>query len=319
MNRSEVRLDALGFPIPQTFDNLARGGAVLPETADNVSTTRVPRRSGRGTFAIRAFLVMVAIGAGVMALVRAELGEPLSRAIAEWLASHAGTKQAEDDLDGALRDLDRAIAWSDKSPTIFALRGQVRLEKGDLVGSLADFNKLVSMVPHSSRAYELRSASLQRLKRHQDAVRDLSQAVEMRHRDPHLLNARAYTRAIGGMELEQGLEDIELAIRLEGENPHYLDTRGYLLFLLGEHNRALADLDQAVAQAEQDDRSGFMLAGHAHRSRMLAREKRLREQNLAVIYHHRGQVHEEMGHDELAQSDLRRSAALGYNPEAGVY
>jgi tetratricopeptide (TPR) repeat protein len=315
MNPSDVRLDALGFPLPYGFDD-------LPSRAAKSTDPQAPvpsRKRARGTFTIRLMLVMVAVGAGVMALVRAELTEPVSKAVAEWLASHATDKHAADDLDGALRDLDRALAWSDKSPAIFAMRGQVRLEKGDVVGSLADFNKLVSLVPHSSRAYVLRSASLQRLERHEDAIRDVSQAVQLHSSDGNLLNARAYTRAIAGQELDQALADIEEAIRLEGENSHYLDTQGYIRYLMGQHDRALADLDRALAIDQDDVLPGFLLSGHPHRARMLAREKRLNEQNLAVMYHHRGQIHEALGNLEQAQSDLRRGDALGYNPAAGVY
>ena len=171
--------------------------------------------------------------------------------MAQWLAQHAYQKQAADDLDGALRDLDRALGWSDKSAQIYALRGQVRLEMNDLEGGLADFNKVVSMEPTSSDAYELRSMSLQRLERHEEAIHDISQAVQMRRSDPNLLNARAYTRAIAGLELNQALEDIQLAMRLEGENSHFLDTRGYIYFLLGEYDQALADTDRALEMARR--------------------------------------------------------------------
>jgi hypothetical protein len=149
MNPTNVRLDAHGFPIPPTF-----GGS------QPVDSSEKPRRMARGTFTVRVLLVIVALGAAVMALVRAELGEPMGMAVAEWLARHAYQKQVADDLDGALRDLDRALAWTDKSPDIYALRGHVRLEKGDVPGSLADFNKVISLMPTSSQAYEWRSLSL---------------------------------------------------------------------------------------------------------------------------------------------------------------
>ena len=80
-----------------------------------------------------------------MAVVRAELGTPVSRAIADWLAGHGQQKLYTDDLDGTMRDLDRALAWNDKSPAIFALHAQARLERGDLQGSLADFNKSIEL------------------------------------------------------------------------------------------------------------------------------------------------------------------------------
>ena len=84
-------------------------------------------------------LFALAIGMAIMAFA-GTWRSPLSTAVAQWLASHADQKQAADDLDGTARS-GSALAWSDKSPAIFALRGQVRLEKGRLEGGLADFNK----------------------------------------------------------------------------------------------------------------------------------------------------------------------------------
>jgi tetratricopeptide (TPR) repeat protein len=309
MNPSDnIRLDALGFPIPRTFEDVQ--AAATP-----------PRKPTPGTRTVRVVLVALAIGAAVMAVVRAELGEPVGKAIAEWLASHGERKFLTDDLDGASRDLDRALAWSDKSPVIFALRGEVRKEKGDLLGSLADFNKSIDLAPNASKLYVLRAVVLQRLERHEDAIRDVSQAVRLhRSTDPLLLNARAYTRAIAGQELDAALDDINRAIDMEGENSHYLDTRGYIYFLQGDYQRARTDLDKALKIAENSvPLPGFIFAGDPQRQRMMARDKRIHDQEMAVIYHHSGQIHEKLGNAAEAEADLRRGDQLGYNPAAGVY
>lgn len=308
MNPTDVRLDAHGFPIPPTI-----GGS------QPVDSSEKPRRMGRGTFTIRVLLVIVALGAAVMALVRAELGEPMARTVAGWLAGHAFEKQAADDLDGALRDLDRALAWTDKMPEIFAMRGQVRLENGDVPGSLADFNKVISMWPASSDAYEWRSMALQRLDQHDEAIRDINKAIELRPAEPNLLNSRAYVRAIANQDLKEALADVEKALSMEGENANFLDTRGYLYFLLGDTDRALADLDRALKITEQQAPRAVFMGNHPHRGRVLARAIRRHEYAMAVMYHHRGQVHKSLGHDDLAEADLRQGDALGYNPAAGVY
>ncbi len=308
MNPADVRLDALGFPIPPTFDGIAEPVESKP-------------RARRGTFTIRLLLVALAVGAGIMALLRAELAEPFSDSVGQWLANHAAQKYEADNLDGALADLDRAVAWSGKSPAILMMRSQVRLEKGDLVGSLADCNRIVTLAPRSSRAYEQRSRVLQRMERHEDAIRDISQAVSLRRTsDPRLLNARAYTRAIAHCELDAAYEDIQKAIGSEGENPEYLDTRGFIYFLKGEYSLALADLNKALEiAAENFGMQGFFLGGDHRHLRMRARDRRIYEQSMAVMYHHRGEIYDKLGNAELAQADLSRGDELGYNPEAGVY
>jgi tetratricopeptide (TPR) repeat protein len=323
MNPSDIRLDALGFPIPRTFDDL--------QTLSTPSGTP-PRKPSRGTRTVRVALVALAVGAAIMAVLRAELGEPAGKAIAQWLASHGARKYDADDLDGAARDLDRALAWSDKSPVIFELRGQVRLEKGDLLGSLADFNKTIDLAPHSTEPYVARAMVLQRLERHEDAIRDLSQAIRL-HRNSdvpllryapytrsELLNSRAYTRAIAGLELDAALADIDRAITMEGENAHYLDTRGYIYFLLEDYHRANEDLEKALKIAEDNEPlPGLIIAGDTPRQRRLARVKRQYDQALAVIHHHSGQIYEKLGDVAKAEAHLRQGDRLGYNPAAGVY
>ncbi|HEY1603497.1 MAG TPA: hypothetical protein VGG64_28095 [Pirellulales bacterium] len=308
MNPADVRLDHLGFPIPPTFP-----GAMPPDAT--------PPKLGRGVFTIRVLLVVVAVFAGAMALVRAELVDPFGKTVAEWLASHADLKYDSDDLDGAERDLDRALAWSDRSPAIFALRGQVRLEKGNLQGSLADFNKLVGLIPNSSQAYVLRSAALQRLERHDDAIRDMSQAVSLRRStDPRLLNGRAYTRAIAGKELAEALEDIKEALAIEGENSHYLDTQGYIRFLQGDCEAALVDLNKALDLADTGAPwRALFVDNDPVRQRIFARRRRMRDHDLAVMFHHRGQIYEKLGDSIKAAADLQQGDELGYNPAAGVY
>jgi tetratricopeptide (TPR) repeat protein len=304
MNPSDIRLDSLGFPIPPTFGASPAAAEAAP-----------PRRYR--TFTIRALLVLVAAGAAIMALVRADVGEPLTRSVAEWLANHAEQKHDVGDSEGALRDLDRAVAWSDKSPAIYLLRGQILLEKGDLRGSLADFNRLVNLAPKVYQTYLLRARVLQRLERHEDAIRDASQAVRLRP-SAEMLNERAYTRAIAGLELEKALEDIKQALAEEQDNLNFLDTRGYIYLRRGQYAQALDDLDKAVEMTRKNPPfAGFPFAGNdPRRRRAIARDY---QHGLAVMLHHRGEVHEKLGHAELAEKDLLEGDALGYNPAKGVY
>ena len=112
MNPSDVRLDALGFPIPRTFDDLQ---AAAPRRY------AASRRTGTRTMRV----VLVALGrrrrrhgGGACRAGRAGRQE---RSPSGWPVT-AQQKYDTDDLDGASHDLDRAVAWSDKSPVIFGAR-----------------------------------------------------------------------------------------------------------------------------------------------------------------------------------------------------
>ena len=66
--------------------------------------------------------------------------------------------------------------------------------------------------------------------------------------------------------------------------------------------------------------AAFLLTGiNRVATRMLARAKRRYENILAVMYHHRGQVHEKLGNSKQAEADLRQGDVFGYNPAVGVY
>ena len=91
-------------------------------------------------------------------------------------------------------------------------------------------------------------------------------------------------------------------------------------YLRGDYDQARADLDKALLLAEED-RSLVRLTFEedSPRARMIARLHRFREQELAVIYHHSGQIHDKLGNAAAAEADLRQGDKLGYDPDAGVY
>ncbi|HEY2838110.1 MAG TPA: hypothetical protein VGJ26_03105 [Pirellulales bacterium] len=308
MNPSDVKLDKLGFPLPYGFDAKP---ASEPQPESNVAK-RVAR----------IVLILMAIGAGAAAISKAKLGEPIRQSIAEWLVQGAMRNLMLDDVDAALRDLDRAIAWCDVSPDIYKMRGQVRLEKQDLEGSLADFTKITELSPHDAEACLMRATALQRLQRHDEAIAEVTKAIKLHGEfSATLLNSRAYFRALAGTELDEALEDVERALDREHDNAAYLDTRAYILFLKGDHGKALIDMNRALMLTERRRFSpGRMaMARDPETSRMLARQKRASDHEVAVMYHHRGQIQQALGNEAQAEIDLRRGDRLGYNPAEGVY
>lgn len=327
MNPYDIPLDAHGFPIARTFDDVPRPAAnvaanLAADTAatDSEATLQPLPKPHRAGHLVRHALVIVAIFAAVMAISRSRLGQPIGRAVAGWLARHAVQKFEAEDIDGALVDLDRAIAWSGSSPEIFFLRGQLRMEKGDLQGGLADFNKLVELAPDVSDAYVLRARAFQRMKNHDAAIRDVTHAISLhRNLDPDLLNTRAYTRAIAETELDEALEDIDRALKIEGENASFRDTRGYILLLQGKSQEALDDLNLAIETENARTPQNLFFRGDRRAERRVARLNREHTQALAVMYHHRGQAREQLNESALAEEDFRRAVEMGYDPEKGVY
>lgn len=337
MNPPSNKVDKHGFPIPPSFDDGPSPG---------------PKAAGFGFRVWRWGLVLVFVGLLIGAAFRTRLVDEGRQMMAGWLTDRAEKKFRLGDLPGALDDANRAASLAPDDSEVRMLRAELRLESGDVAGSLDDYNQLVRLAPKFAQAYLGRSIVLQRLNRHREAIDDLTKAIELgRDGDPTPLNNRAYARAIAGVELEEALADVQQAldtvernlqqIELAMGNNHramsrhvlllyaaqrgakaaYLDTRGYLFYLLGRYQEAQSDLDTALELAEErkqrelawlDSAAGY---GPAARDR---HERRL-DQELAVMYHHRGQLHEKLGNQEQAQADLERGDKLGYNPAEGVF
>ncbi|HJT31168.1 MAG TPA: tetratricopeptide repeat protein [Pirellulales bacterium] len=316
------QLDEHGFPIPSTFDDRpARRG---------------PSRAFQ--FVWRTALVLACIAVVLGWAFQSRLANGAKNWLAEQLVRRSLEKVLLNDPSGALGDLNRAASLSPDNPQVLQIRAQLKLTLHDVEGSLEDYNALVKLDRRYAPAYLGRSSALQRLNRHREAIDDLTQAIKLstsRDATPH--NNRAYARAIAGVDLAEALDDVQEAIKiidedlrdnqlanrrsltqapeLKGQKAAYLDTRGYIYFLQSRYEEALADLDQAIQFAEEFH---GLRVGHI-RAEYQPYFKKQSDQEMSVMYHHRGQVYEKLGRNEEARADLDRATQLGYNPAEGVF
>ena len=65
-------------------------------------------------------------------------------------------------------------------------------------------------------------------------------------RSARALNARCWTRAVWGQELEQALADCDLALKLHADEASCLDSRGLVRLRRGEYDQAIADYTRAL-------------------------------------------------------------------------
>jgi tetratricopeptide (TPR) repeat protein len=319
-------VDKYGFPIPPTFEDL------------HPAVPKPPRKPWAGKK-----LVGWVLGLAILTMIFWESGLRDAALLwpVEWNVRHAQENWLAGDLHKALRGYDNAIAWTEWPATAFLWkpdtrrhirselhlrRGRLRVEADQVQEGLDDFSIAIELNPSDCQAYEHRGMAYQRLQKHRLAINDMNTAVKVGPKsNARLLNDRAYVRAIAGMELEGALEDIERALELSGPSiPEYLDTRAFVRFQLGQLQPALDDMDKAIEQTEEQRDQRFnprmqrRLARHVEPG-LIALERRHYDHSLAVMYHHRGQIHDKLGNAEKAQDDLRRGDELGYNPAKGVY
>jgi tetratricopeptide (TPR) repeat protein len=275
--------------------------------------------------------VAVAIGLVAVPLLWTEVPAEIAR----WYLAAAVEAQLDGDDTKALRQADRAIEWCDRSPELYAARASLELKLHDLDGALADADRAVALAPGAIRALSQRVLVYQRRGEHERALMDVEKLVEVVRDQPtasfatamasdmayeDALNLRAYSRALAGREIKQGLADIEQAFLRAGteNNPAYLDTRGFLRYLDGDFAGAESDLQRAVQLAEALLQA-FRAQGASGDPRVRRDQERQLTEVLAVVLHHRGLVHEAFHRPEEAADDFRRAQQYGYSPEDGVW
>ncbi len=233
-------------------------------------------------------------------------------------------------LAQALEHVDRALTWTPNRQGYYLFRARLRAENDDLQGAVADYTRVIEHAPQFARAYLGRMLIYQRLGRYDLAVADAEQALAHwpRDDDPEPWNTLAYARALANQNLQQGLKEVERALQMiQGHNSPdpmqlsaYLDTRAFLLYRLGRHEEALADMQRAL-QLFRPWRESFRRAIQKRKNLpQQARRTLLQEldHHLAVMVHHRGLILQALGRTDEAKADLERAARLGYDPRKGV-
>lgn len=85
-----------------------------------------------------------------------------------------------------------------------------------------------------------------------DAVKDLTAALEYRPNHPFLLNYLGYGWADKGHELEKALEIIEKAASLQPRDGYIIDSLGWVYYRMGDYTSAIKKLEQAVEYLPYD-------------------------------------------------------------------
>jgi tetratricopeptide (TPR) repeat protein len=190
---------------------------------------------------------------------------------------------ARQDYQAALAELSRAIELEPTSAAHFAQRGAVLQALKRPADAIEDFDKALELDPAQADA-RLRRAALRLQARNRDGAQSdidaldqtLAPQADMRlalsrfyleleeptqslaqlnqwlpahshdvRRDA-ALNARCWTRAMLGIELEEALEDCNDALDADARNAAYLASRGWVHLRLGKYDNALADFDRAL-------------------------------------------------------------------------
>ncbi|MFI4974884.1 MAG: DUF3857 domain-containing protein [Caulobacterales bacterium] len=186
---------------------------------------------------------------------------------------------AKRDFDHAIADFDRAVRLDPTVAKYFYNRGVAHFEKHEDALAMADFNQALRLKPDDLVALDGRAELY--LLRGEDAKaqKDFDQAVRWAPSDRDVLqrharayenagryeaavrvydqlvaqspnagfyNARCWTRAEWGRELDKALADCNAALKLTPDSPAILDSRGLVQLRMGNLDDAISDYDAAL-------------------------------------------------------------------------
>ena len=149
-------------------------------------------------------------------------------------------------FESAIKDFTKAIEIDPRFVDAYMSRSEILIyEKGDLDGGVRDIDRAISLDAKNGKAYSFRGEVMRQKGNLDQAIADHETAIRL-NPTPESFGNRALAWKDKG-DLDRAIADYDDAIFL---NPNFALAyagRGEILRLKGEFNRALADLDKAVS------------------------------------------------------------------------
>jgi tetratricopeptide (TPR) repeat protein/predicted Ser/Thr protein kinase len=263
----EICLRCLAKAPEQRYPSVEALRHALRPYADRAQVNRMPALAF-------ALVLLGLVGALVIAAWRGspqpELAIPEAKAFQVYdgeheeagrLAQRAQKKYVEEDYQGVLADLNRALALDPDSHALYASRARVLQELGEFQEALADCDRTIVLEP-SPRAYVARAEVHRRLENWRAEIEDYDRAIALSPEDAVLFTKRA--AAWGKLDHPRAqLEDAERAIALDPSYAEGWFNRGFARWAGQKDAQGwLEDLTRAV-ELDPDYAYGFLGRGQA--------------------------------------------------------
>ena len=153
---------------------------------------------------------------------------------------------AQENLEAALLDYDRAIALEPRQPDALIARARLRRQIGDLEGAIHDYNRIIELRPNTALTYSHRGQVKRKKGDLTGAISDYNRAIELNPSDASFYNNRGLARKHLG-DVAAALADLERAIELDPKLGVAYANRAEVRQAQKDVKGALADLDKAIA------------------------------------------------------------------------
>ncbi len=150
----------------------------------------------------------------------------------------------------AMAVLSQALAKYPHYAELFNMRASLEFEQQDIKGALADMEQAVKLEPDNALYRVTRAQLYLRFERKEEALADLNKAVKL---SPDLLPARFNRGSLLanlGREKE-AMEDFSHCIKIEPDLPAPWFNRGSMYWALGKKDKARADIRRFIELSEE--------------------------------------------------------------------
>lgn len=225
-------------------------------------------------------------------LVHTMFSSAQSPASARELVKQGSLLMSRNKVDAAIESYTRAIKLSPNYAQAYVNRGLARRAKGDLAGSIEDYEKAGSIDPKSiegnrfvAESYSNRGFIKLGALDVDNAIQDFTTAIKINPYAPDHYYRRGLARLINE-DLLQALEDLNKSLSISGSDAWskglIYATRGMVKFLQGRKEDAQKDFEQSIKLNEGDN---FRVEGYLRSLEvqiMLMRQRRAKQQKSIV-------------------------------------
>ena len=163
------------------------------------------------------------------------------------------------DLQGAMKDIDKAISLDKTQAKYYAQKASIFGYVRDFYNAITYCGEAIKLEPKNSDFYYDRAQFNFYMKNYEDALNDVSAALEISKKPEYYGTKAFYEKEIG--KKQEALSDIEKAIEFGDKTPNYyvyLRERGELRLELGlDEEEALKDLDTVIKKEKTNENNKY--------------------------------------------------------------
>ncbi len=163
------------------------------------------------------------------------------------------------DLQGAMKDIDKAISLDKTQAKYYAQKASIFGYVRDFYNAVAYCDEAIKLEPKNSDFYYDRAQFNFYMKNYEDALNDVSAALEISKKPEYYGTKAFYEKEVG--KKQEALSDIEKAIEFGDKTPNYyvyLRERGELRLELGlDEEEALKDLDTVIKKEKTNENNKY--------------------------------------------------------------